>query len=132
MKTEKKPILIASILFMTAIWTFAAVVKGTDLLKGIDLYVFILIIIIGIIALYKANKKEKELKEGVALEDELTLFIKYKSGYISYMITMYLWLFIFLFKDKFNDTETMLGSGILLSALISLIVKFAVKHKLND
>jgi hypothetical protein len=35
-------------------------------------------------------------------------------------------------KDKFPDIETMLGGGILLSALISFIAKYVVKQKLNE
>ncbi len=45
---------------------------------------------------------------------------------------MYMWLFIFLLKDKFPDTETLLGGGILLAALISFITKIIVKQRFNE
>ena len=62
----------------------------------------------------------------------MTTQIKYKSGYYAYLYSMYMWLFIFLLKDKFPDVETMLGGGILLSALIGFIVKIIVKRNLNE
>jgi len=131
MKKNRKTLLITSILFMGAIWGFIALEKGTDLFQGLDLIIFILIIVIGGIALFSAFKKDKEEKEGLATEDELSTQLKYKAGYYAYLASMYMWLFIFLLKDKFPDTETMLGGGILLSALLAFISKMVVKQTLN-
>jgi len=124
--------MIVSIVFMAAIWGFIALEKGTDLFGGLDLVIFILIIAGGIIALVNAVKRDKEEKQGIPAEDELSTLMKYKSGYLAYMASMYMWLFIFLFKSKFPDVETMLGGGILLSALIFAIAKYVVKQKLNE
>jgi len=132
MVNKRKSLMLTSILIMAVIWGFIALEKGTDLLHGLDLYIFILIIIMGTIAFMRALKKDKEEKEGFNTEDELSLLVKYKSGYYAYMTSMYMWLFIFLFKDKFPDVETLLGSGILLSALIGFISKLTTKKKLND
>ena len=132
MKKNRKTLLITSVLFMLTIWAFIIIEKGTNLLEGLDLIIFILIIGIGIIALVNALKKAKEEKEGIATEDELSTQIKYEAGYKAYIASMYMWLFIFLMKDKFPDVETMLGGGILLSALIGFITKVIVKRKLNE
>jgi len=43
-----------------------------------------------------------------------------------------MWLFIFLFKDKFPDTETMLGGGILASAAMIFVIEYFVKQKLHE
>ena len=129
MKNNRKTLLITSVLFMLAIWSFILIEKGTNLFKGLDLLIFILIIGIGVIALINAFKKDKEEKAGFATEDELSLKIKYKSGYNAYIASMYMWLFIFLMKDKFPNIETLLGGGILLSALIGFIAKYLVKKK---
>ncbi len=120
--------MITSILIMAAIWGFIILERGTNLFKGLDLLVFSLIVIIGIIAFIQALKKDKDEKEGLPSDDELSLQIKYKSGYYAYLSSMYMWLFIFLLKDKFPDTETMLGGGILLSAIIAFISKMLVKR----
>lgn len=132
MKKNRNTLMITAVLLMAVIWGFIALERGTDLLKRLDLYIFILIIVIGAIALFRAFKKDKEEKAGLTTEDEMSTLIKYKSGYYAYMASMYMWLFIFLFKDKFPDIETMLGGGILLSGLIGFISKFVVKQKLND
>jgi len=132
MKKNRKILMITSVLFMAAIWGFIAVEKGTNLFRGLDLYIFILIIAVGVIALIRALKKDKEEKEGLTIEDELSTLFKYKAGYYAYLSSMYMWLFIFLFKDKFPDVETMLGGGILLSALIGFITKAYVKSKFNE
>jgi len=132
MKAKRKTLMMTSVIIMLAIWGFIALEKGSDLLKGLDLFIFSLIVIIGAIAFFRALKKDKEEKEGLPAEDELSTLIKYKSGYYAYMASMYLWLFIFLFKDKFPNTESMLGGGILLSGLILFFSKIIVKHKLNE
>ena len=117
---------------MVAIWGFIAIEKGTDLFKGLDLYIFILIVVLGTIAFINALKRYKEEKEGLPAEDEFSNLIKYKAGYLAYMTSMYMWLFIFIFKDKFPNVESMLGGGILLSALIFFITKIKVKKKFNE
>jgi len=43
-----------------------------------------------------------------------------------------MWLFIFILKDWFPDTETMLGGGILLSATIFYITKVVVKRRFYE
>ncbi len=79
-----------------------------------------------------AVKKDRDEKLGIATEDELSNLIKYKSGYYAFLSSMYMWLFVFIFKDKFPDTETMLGGGILLFALIFYVSKVIVKRGFNE
>jgi len=128
MNKKRTTLMFTSILIMAAIWGFIILERGTNLFKGLDLLVFSLIVILGIIAFVNALKKDKDEKEGLPADDELSNQIKYKSGYYAYMASMYMWLFIFLLKDNFPDTETMLGGGILLSALIAFISKMVVKR----
>jgi hypothetical protein len=134
MKKTRKALLLISILIMSVLWGFIVLEKGTDLFKGLglDLFIFILIILLAAIAFMKAIKRDREEKEGLPADDELSTLIKYKSGYYAYMASMYMWFFVFLLKDKFPDTETMLGGGILLSALISCMAKYVVKNKFNE
>ena len=132
MKKTRITLLLISILIMSLLWGFIVLEKGTDLLKGLDLFIFILIVLLAAIAFMKAIKRDREEKAGLPADDELSTLIKYKSGYYAYMASMYMWLFVFLLKDKFPDTETMLGGGILFSALISCIAKYIVKNKFNE
>ena len=124
--------MITAVLFMAIIWAFVVIEKGTSLFQGLDLVIFILIIISGIIALYNAFKKDKELAEGQPEEDELSNLIKYKSGYYAYMASLYMWLFFFLMKDMFPNIESLIGGGILLTVLFSFLAKLYVKKQLHE
>lgn len=132
MNKNNKRFMITAVLFMAIIWAFIIVEKGTDLFQGLDLILFILIIGSGIVALYNAFKKDKESNEGQPEEDELSNLIKYKSGYYAYMASLYMWLFFFLLKDKFPNIESLIGGGILLTALFSFLAKLYVKKQLHE
>jgi hypothetical protein len=131
MKKSRRTLMITFMVIMLSIWGFIIVQKGTNLFKGIDVFIFAIIIILGVVALINAYKKDKEEREGYPAEDELSTIMKYKAGYYAYLSSMYMWLFIFLLRDKFPDVETMVGGGILLSALIAFISKIKVKNSLN-
>lgn len=120
---------LTSILVMFTLLGFAWLYNTGFAFGGLDLLIFILIIVLGAIALYLAYKKDKSVAEGYPAEDEMSLLLKYKAGYYAFLASMYMWLFIFIMKDKFPDVETMLGGGILLSGLISFIMKVYVNRK---
>ena len=132
MKKNRILLLITVFLSLSILGGYLALGNKANIFIGLNLVITILIIGIGAIALIRAFKDDKEEKEGLSTEDELSMRIKYKSGYYAYLASMYMWLFVFLLKDKFPDTETMLGGGILLSALISCMAKYVVKHKFNE
>ncbi len=135
MKKYRKILLIAAFLTIIAVIGFIVSTNGNAITLFRDtktMVIFALIIILGIIAILNAFKQRKEEKAGFASEDELSTLIKHKSGYYAYLASMYMWLFIFLFKDKFPDIESMIGGGILLSGLIGFISKIVVKKELYD
>jgi Ca2+/Na+ antiporter len=132
MKKNRKILLITSILIMLVFLGFIIINKGADFFRGLKLIIIVLMIIIGVIALVTAYKKDKEEKEGFPSDDELSTLIKYKSGYYAYLASMYMWMFIFLFKDKFPNIESMIGGGILLSGLIGFLSKSYVKQNFNE
>jgi len=131
MKKNKVILLITAVISLAIIAGYFTYDNGAGLFKGLNLFIFILIILLAALAFYNSFKKDKEEKEGIPNEDELSTKIKYKSGYYAYHTSMYMWLFIFILKDKFPDIETMLGGGILLSALISVIAKYYIKQNFN-
>ena len=118
-----------SLLIIIGIVLFA--MDGAPAFQGLNLLLIIFIVLIAIISLIIAYKKYKEVKEGQPAEDEMSKLLKYKAGYYAFLASMYLWLFIFLFREKFDDVELMLGGGILMSALISFIAKYLVKRGFN-
>ena len=128
---SSKYLLIVSLLLLSLLVGYYVYYQGTTEINVLEIVLILLIVIIGIWSLYKGFLNYKEEKSGIPLEDEFSNMIKYKSGYLAYLGSMYMWLFIFLFKDMFPDIETMLGGGILLSALIGFILKFWVKQQLD-
>jgi len=132
MKRNRIILLIASIAILAAIWGYIIYNKGRDLFLGYELYILILISLIGVIAFIKVIKRDNEEKAGLPAEDEMSNLIKYKAGHYAYMASMYMWMIIFVFKDQFPNNETMIGGGILLSVLISYIAKARVKKEFNE
>jgi len=132
MKKNRIALLIASIILMVVIWGYISFENSIQSFNGLQFLIIILIVVFGIIAIIRELKKYQEKKNGLVSEDELSTKMKYKAGYKAYMTSMYMWLFIFLLKDKFPDTESMLGGGILLSALIFFITKVVVKRDLYE
>ena len=95
------------------------------------LIIYGLIGIVAIISILIAVRKMKEEKEGQPMEDEFSTRLKHKAGHDAYIASLYMWLFIFLFRDIFPDTETMVGGGILLSGVIGFVSKMMVKRNFN-
>ena len=62
--------------------------------------------------------KKRHLATGVPREDEFTKLARVYAGNQAFLYSMYLWLLIFVFNSSFTKNETMLGIGILGSALI--------------
>ena len=124
--------MIVSVLTIVAMLVFVMIEKGGTLLKGLDIFIFYFTVIIGIVALYITFVKNKEIKEGQPVDDEMSLFVKYKAGYKAYIASMYMWLIIFLLRDKFPNAESMVGGGVLISAFIFFITKHTVKKELNE
>ena len=124
------------IILLVIAWILVFVSAGIALLligKGnysmLNLTLVSLVVILGSVYLYREIKKTIQEGEGLPKEDELSHLIKYKTGYRAYMGSMYMWLFIFLFKDKFPTTESLIGGGILLSALIYFVLRNIEKRR---
>jgi hypothetical protein len=132
MTIKRKVLMISSILITLTLLGFIMVVRGPELLGGPELFILILIVVLGVVVFLNALKRDRDIKAGLPVDDELSTHIKYKAGYYAYLASMYMWLFIFLLKDNFPDAETMLGGGILLSGAISVIIKYMVKYKFDE
>ncbi|MBC8266603.1 MAG: hypothetical protein H8E84_06510 [Flavobacteriales bacterium] len=94
---------------------------------------YLLIGLIALVSIIISIRKMKEEKEGQPMEDEFTTQVKHKSGFYAYIASLYMWLFIFLFKDILSsDPEILIGGGILLSGVIGYTCKLIVKRELNE
>lgn len=132
MKRNRIVLLIVTIIIMVVVWGYITFENRIQSFNGLQFFIIILIVVFGVIAIIRALKKYQEKKNGLVREDELSTKMKYKAGYQAYMSSMYMWLFIFLLKDKFPDTESMIGGGILLSGLLFFISKVMVKRNFHE
>jgi len=123
MKQSRNALIIVSILSMTFILGLIGVFRAGYIPKGLDIFIIALTVIAAVYALVVYLKQHKDVKSGFPAEDEMTALIKYKAGHYAFIASMYMWLLIFLFKRLFPDVETMLGSGILMSAVFAIVIK---------
>ncbi|MFH0842819.1 MAG: hypothetical protein V1903_09390 [Bacteroidota bacterium] len=78
----------------------------------------VLVIVVGF-ALYMGIKKITSARRGEPAEDELSRKIMRKTSSLSYYISLYLWLAIMYFSDRFVlETHTIIGMGILGMAIV--------------
>jgi hypothetical protein len=129
MINTKNALLLVSILVVLCVWGFIAVYRGGYVPTGKHLLIWALIIITAIYAFVTHLKQHKDVQSGFPAEDEMSTRIKYKAGHHAFLVSMYMWMFIFLFKDVFPDVETMLGGGILFSVAMSIGIKsYLTRH----
>ena len=129
---NRKSLFITAIIIVFLILGFIVLEKGTDLFKGLDLLVFVLIVVLAVFSLIKAIRNDKDERAGLKTEDELSTQIKYKAGYYTFLISIYMWLIISIMENKFPDTETIIGFGLIISALIFFISNIIIKKKFNE
>ena len=130
MKTNKT-LIISITLIIFIITSLLAIYREGNTMGQLDILIILVTLIIGIIAIVKFRKKEKEQDEGQPEEDEFSLMLKYKTGYYSFLYSSYAWFLIFLLRGYFPDKVSIVGGGILISALIAALVKLSLKRKLN-
>lgn len=86
---------------------------------GLAIIIAIIIILVGSITfIMQILNKKRNLEAGTPSEDEFTKLAKVYAGSRAFIYSMYLWLLIFVFNSAFTKPQTMLGIGILGSALI--------------
>ena len=132
MKQAKYALLVVSLLIMLAVWGSITAYQGgyrPDALQGL---ILVLILTGGIYAFVTRFKQARDVVDGFPVEDEMSMLIKYKSGHHAFIVSMYVWMLIFLLKDIFPDSESMLGSGILLSFVISITIKSYLTRHYNE
>ena len=133
MKQTQRNLILVSILIISCIGGFVAAYRTGYTPGGLELVIMALIIFAAIYAFVVHFKQHRDVESGFPAEDEMSNRIKYKAGYYAFLASLYMWLFIFMFKDFFDDVETMLGGGILLSAAISIVIKmYLTRHYHED
>ena len=87
--------------------------------SGLSIMIALIIILVGIVTfVLQVVNKRRDLGAGTPAEDEFTRMAKVYAGSRAFIYSMYLWMLIFVFNSAFAKYQTMLGIGILGSALI--------------
>jgi peptidoglycan/LPS O-acetylase OafA/YrhL len=111
-------IVAALVLTTTFIWIFS--VSGP--IKPMEYVSLGVIIVVVAFALLLGYKRLSSAKKGEPAEDEMSRKVMQKASSLSFYISLYLWLAIGYFSDKFNsETHTVIGAGIL-----GMAVTFAI------
>lgn len=85
----------------------------------LQILIALLILVIGSVTfVWRVVRKKKDIATNAPSEDEFTRLARVYAGSQAFEFSMFLWLLIFIFHSSFNKVETMLGVGILGSALI--------------
>jgi len=127
---KKISMLLLSLLTALFVWGYIIFKNPDTQLSALHIIILSLIIIVGIAYSIFSIKHWKEDKEGQPRDDELSMMIKYKTGYLAYKSSMYMWMLIFLVKDRFPSNAALVGSGILMSALMYAIFSIIAKRKI--
>ncbi len=131
--TKQKMLLLAiNLVIILVVLGITAFEKETGFLEGIHPIIILFLVLISVLIAIRPLKKRKNNKAALAVDDELSLSIKYKAGYYAYLITMLIWVFIFLVKDRFPNPDVLLGVGIMLSAISAIISRIVIKRKPNE
>lgn len=118
MKNNYRDIIFGSLLLllfsMLIIWFIS-----TGPQSPLPIVIAILSLTLGIFAFVRQTiKKARDIESGAPSEDEFTKLARVYAGHRAFLCSMYLWFLIFAFNTSFTKNETMLGIGILGSALI--------------
>ena len=125
-------LLAINLVIILVVLDITAFEKETGFLEGIHPIIILFLVLISVLIAIRPLKKRKNNKAALAVDDELSLSIKYKAGYYAYLITMLIWVFIFLVKDRFPNPDVLLGVGIMLSAISAIISRIVIKRKPNE
>jgi len=109
---------VALIIFGTTLWLMSleTAIKAVDLLN-----IVVIIMVVGF-ALFFGYKRLTSAKRGEPVEDELSKKVMQRTAALSYYISIYLWLALGYFSDRFKmEIHTVIGIGI-----IGMAVSFAI------
>ncbi len=113
----------AVIIFIVAALVIAAAIIWLMSISGnlnpVDIISFAILILVVGLALFIGFKKMSSARRGEPVEDELSKKVMRKTASLSYYISLYLWLVIMYFSDKFNyEAHIIIGGGILGMAIV--------------
>ena len=132
MKAGKNSLLFVSVLAMAGIWGFIAAYRSGYVPAGLEIFIFLLIMVAGIYAFVVQMRIHKDIESGFPADDELSMQIKYKAGYLAFTSSIYVWLALFLFKEWVTDYDTLFGIGVLLPAVMFIAIRSYLSRNYSE
>ena len=132
MKTTKNTVMYVSVLFMMAIWGFLFARKGGYIPEGLQLVIFLLIMLFGVYAFFINMRRHKDLLAGLPLDDEFTVLIKHQAGYYTFITSLYFWFGLFLVKDLVPDHDTLFGLGVLAPSVMFMVARSYLGRRFDE
>jgi peptidoglycan/LPS O-acetylase OafA/YrhL len=108
-------IVAALVIITTLVWIFS----GSGKINPVELVSLGVIILVVAFAIFIGYKRFTSVKRGEPAEDEMSKKVMQRTSSLAYYISLYMWLAIMYFSDKFKyETHTVIGGGILGMAVI--------------
>jgi Ca2+/Na+ antiporter len=128
MKYKKE--LLLGLVFITVFALLFVILSNDQMILNLKIIVIgALISIILVFYLKNEIRKRREKRMNIPVEDEMSKKQKLAAGNKAFHTSLILWIIIFVFNDLFDKNETMLGIGILGSAIIYWIYLWIFKLK---
>ena len=132
MKDSKFTITLFSLLsFIIGVIAFYSISGRSN---PVELAIIVLIVVLGVVQLFSAYKRKQKLEQGFAVSDELSESIKYKSGYLTFKNSFYVWV-LFLYLEIFGielEVYQIVGGGVMLTAFLFLIIKRIQERRFGE
>lgn len=132
MKAAKSSLVLVSVLAMFSIWGFIFAYRAGYIPAGLELFIFLLIMLAGVYFFIVQMKKHKDINQGLPTDDELSEQIKYRSGYLAFTASLFVWLALFLLKEWITDYDTLFGLGVLLPAAIFMVIRSYLSRNFSE
>lgn len=129
MKNLKKEIRLLFLFISIFIVLFFLMSDEQIALRLKSIVITILITVLLVFYILNEIRKRRDRKLDIPVEDEMSKRQKLVAGNKAFHLSMILWLIIFAINSQFDTNETMLGIGILGSALIYGVYLWIYKLK---
>ena len=96
---------------------------------GIDALLLVGLLANAAYTYFQYRKRKSEDEKGFPTNDEMSNKIKHKAGYVAFMISLPLWLIIYIVGKLNQIDDWVVGASVLMSGLIYIVAKIIIKHR---
>lgn len=95
-----------------------------------EIMMFLVLLVVLVFAFFLAYRRISAVRKKLPAEDEYSKKVMKKAAGTSYFISLYIWLGVMYVSDKVKmETHTLIGTGILLMALVFAISWFIYNYR---